>query len=114
MSRPQMADVATLELARDAQGAVHARLAGELDMASATDVRTSLYKELNEGVQELRLDLSGLTFLDSAGVELLFRLRDDLGMRQIPLRLYVPEGALIRRTLEVTDGGADLLALTDV
>lgn len=111
MSRSPMADVATLELARDAQGAVHARLAGELDMGSATDVRASLYRELSEGAQELRLDLSGLTFLDSAGVEFLFRLREDLGNRQIPLRLYVPEGALIRRTLEVTDGGADLLAL---
>jgi stage II sporulation protein AA (anti-sigma F factor antagonist) len=107
-----MAEAATLEIARDATGAVHARLAGELDMSSAPDVRAQLYAALAEGAAEkLALDLSGLTFLDSAGVELLFRLREDLSVRQIPLVLYVPEGALIRRTLEVTDGGAELLAL---
>jgi anti-anti-sigma factor len=106
-----MADTATLETVRDPQGAVHARLAGELDMGSALDVRAGLYAALSEGARELNLDLSGLTFMDSAGVELLFRLREDLAMRQVPLQLYVPEDALIRRTLEVTDGGADLLAL---
>lgn len=106
-----MADAATLEIARDAQGTIHARLAGELDMASAPEVRARLYEALGEGAQELNLDLSGLTFMDSAGVELLFRMREDLAMRQLALSLYVPGDALIRRTLEVTDGGADLLAL---
>jgi anti-anti-sigma factor len=106
-----MADAATLGLVRDAQGGVHAQLAGELDMASVPDVRARLDAALSEGVQELSLDLSGLTFMDSAGVELLFRLREDLAVRQVPLRLYVPEDALIRRTLEVTDGGTELLAL---
>jgi len=108
-----MAETATLEVARDSGGGVHARLAGELDMSSTPDVRARLYTALGAGVQVLNMDLSGLTFLDSAGVELLFRLREDLAMRQIPLRLYVPEDALIRRTLEVTDGGADLIALAE-
>jgi anti-sigma B factor antagonist/stage II sporulation protein AA (anti-sigma F factor antagonist) len=108
-----MADAATLEIARDAQGAVHARLAGELDMASAPEVRARLYEALGEGAHDLSLDLSGLTFMDSAGVELLFRVRGDLAMRQIVLRLYVPADAPIRRTLEVTDGGTDLLALAE-
>jgi anti-anti-sigma factor len=106
-----MAEAATLEIARDGDGAVHARLSGELDMASSPDVQVRLYEALGDGAQALTLDLSALRFLDSAGVELLFRLREDLAMRQISLRLYVPEGALIRRTLEVTDGGTDLLAL---
>lgn len=106
-----MAEAATLEIVHDGDGAVHARLSGELDMASAPDVRTRLYEALSDGAQALTLDLSGLRFLDSAGVELLFRLHEDLGMRQISLRLYVPEGAMIRRTLEVTDGGAELLSL---
>ena len=51
--------------------------------------------------------------LPARGVELLFRLREDLAIRQSPLRLYVPEDALIRRTLEVTDGGAELLTLAE-
>ena len=108
-----MADAARLEIARDARGDVHARLAGQLDLGSAPDVRTRMYAALSEGLQELSLDLSELTFMDSAGVELLFRLREDLAIRQIPLRLYVPEDALIRRTLEVTDGGAELLTLAE-
>ena len=108
-----MAETATLEIAREGDGAVHARLSGELDMASSPDVRTRLYDALGGGARALTVDLSALTFLDSAGVELLFRLREDLAMRQIPLRLYVPAGARIRRTLEVTDGGAELLALAE-
>ena len=105
-----MAETASVEIARDGEGAVHARLAGELDMASAPDVRARLYEALGNGAQSLTLDLSDLRFLDSAGVELLFRLNEDLAIRAISLRLYVPEAAPIRRTLEVTDGGADLLA----
>jgi anti-anti-sigma factor len=108
-----MAETATLEIARDGGGAVHARLSGELDMASSSDIRARLYDALGDGAEALSLDLSGLTFLDSAGVELLFRLREDLAMRQIALRLYVPAGALIRRTLAVTDGGGELLALAE-
>ena len=113
VNRSEMADAATVEIARDAQGTVHARLAGELDMSSAPEVRARLYEALGAGAQQLSLDLSGLTFMDSAGVELLFRAREDLAMRQLALRLYVPEDAVIRRTLEVTDGGDDLLALAE-
>ena len=104
-----MAELATIDIARDASGTVHVRLAGELDMASVQDVRVPLYEAAGDGARSLNLDLSGLTFMDSAGVELLFRLRDDLAMRQVGLTLSVPAGAPIRRTLEVSDGGAELL-----
>jgi anti-anti-sigma regulatory factor len=78
-------------------------------MASADEVRARLYDAAGRGASSLTVDLGELRFLDSAGVELLFRLREDLAARQMPLILIVPPQAPIRRALEVMDGGAMLL-----
>lgn len=108
-----MAELARVDIARDAQGAVHARLTGELDMASAGDVRLRLYEAAGGGAHSLTIDLTDLSFLDSAGVELLFRLREDLAARQMRLTLIVPREARIRRALEVTAGGSELLTIIE-
>ena len=52
----------------------------------------------------LIVDLSGIVFLDSSAVQLLFRLRDALESRQMRLAVVIPPAALIRRALEIADG----------
>jgi anti-sigma B factor antagonist len=47
------------------------RLAGDLDLASARLLTAALEHEIDSGRRYLRLDLSGVGFLDSAGVEAL-------------------------------------------
>ena len=47
------------------------RLAGDLDLASARLLSAALEHELDSGRRYLRLDLSGLAFLDTAGVQAL-------------------------------------------
>jgi anti-anti-sigma factor len=107
---PELADLAIFE--HDG-GEVLARLRGELDMETVDAVRARLTDAIGSAATKLIVDLSEVTFMDSSGVELLFRLRADLAVRQMQLRLILVPGALIRRTLEVTDGGSELLELAD-
>jgi len=51
-------------------------LRGELDHASAGDVRATVGRVAAEGVHEVVLDLSGLSFMDAGGLHLLHGLRD--------------------------------------
>ncbi len=48
--------------------ALYAALSGELDHHSAGEVRQALDGALGEGVRELVLDLSGVSFMDSSGI----------------------------------------------
>jgi anti-anti-sigma factor len=103
-----MPELADLVIARHDGGEVLAHLRGELDMES---VDASLGEAITSDVTTLTVDLTEVTFMDSSGVELLFRMRSELAVRQMQLRLILAPGALIHRTLEVTDGGSELLAL---
>jgi anti-sigma B factor antagonist len=47
------------------------RLAGDLDLASACVLSAALEHELDTGRRYVRLDLSGLGFVDSTGIEAL-------------------------------------------
>jgi anti-anti-sigma factor len=47
---------------------------GELDIASAPDVEAVVRVLLDEGAAQLRLDWSGLTFMDSTGIRLLLEI----------------------------------------
>jgi len=105
-----MPELADLAIEHDG-GEVLARLRGELDMETVDAVRARLSEAIGSATTTLIVDLSEVTFMDSSGVELLFRLRGELAVRQMQLRLILAPGALIRRTLEVTDGGSELLAL---
>ena len=108
-----MPELADLEIAIDPQGEVHARLRGELDMETVDAIRARLGAAITSGTTALVVDLSRVSFMDSSGVELLFRLRVQLDMRQMVLRIVLPRDSPIRRTLEVSDGGAELLTLGD-
>jgi ABC-type transporter Mla MlaB component len=50
----------------------------------------------------LALDLSGVTYLDSSGIELVFELGRSLAARRQTIRLIVPETSPVRRVLELS------------
>jgi anti-anti-sigma factor len=106
---PELAD---LVVAHGDDGEVIAQLRGELDMETVDAIRARLAEAITSEATRLVVDLTNVTFMDSSGVELLYRLRAELAMRQMQLSLVLAPDALIRRTLEVSDGGAELLALT--
>lgn len=87
----------------DRGGVLVARISGEVDGSNASELGRSLAARLPSSAQGLVLDLSTITYLDSAGVELLFSLARRLGDRRQRLCLGVPERSPVRRVLEICD-----------
>ena len=78
-----------------------ARFEGEIDAANAPELRFALAARLPSTASVLALDLSGVSYLDSSGIELLFELSHSLAARRQTIRLIVPETAPIRRVLKL-------------
>jgi anti-anti-sigma factor len=83
---------------------VVAALEGELDKLTRDAVLAQL--EPAEGVHELVLDLSGVTFVDSAGLHALFGLVQAANTRGGGVRVVVPPDSPIRRVLEIAHLGS--------
>jgi anti-anti-sigma factor len=82
-------------------GTVLARLSGEIDLSNAGAVEDQVTSCLT-GATAVAVDLSGLSYLDSAGLALLSRLSGRLTSASGSLRLVVPPEALVGRTLSVS------------
>lgn len=76
------------------------RMRGEIDLSNADAMAKVAEGAVPNSAQGLVLDLSEVTYLDSTGLRLVFRLARRLGDRQQALRLVVPEAARIARVLE--------------
>ena len=79
-----------------------ARLEGEVDASNVEDIGARLRSLLSNRSVAMVIDLSGTTYLDSAGINLLFALGEELRARQQRLALVVAEGAPVARMLAVT------------
>ncbi|MBT2448655.1 STAS domain-containing protein [Streptomyces sp. ISL-43] len=79
------------------------RLTGEMDIGRVSEVRALLLEAVTraEGPAETVVDLSGLTFCDSAGLNVLLRARLQAVESGHTLRLAAPSGQMLR-LLEVT------------
>jgi anti-sigma B factor antagonist len=75
-------------------------LLGELDMIGAPEVEARLRQLAREGVS-VRLDLSGLTFMDSTGVRVLFGAAKDVDGVGPQLEIVRPVGE-VWRVIELT------------
>jgi anti-anti-sigma factor len=80
-----------------------ARITGEIDMANADEVAARLGAAVSNAASGLVVDLSGVAYLDSAGVRGLFDLSGRLRRRGQRLATVVPEDAPVRRVLEVIE-----------
>jgi anti-anti-sigma factor len=85
---------------------VVARIDGEIDSSNASELQDALAARLPSSARALALDLSGVTYLDSSGVELVFALSRSLAARRQSIRLIVPETAPVRRVLELCAVGS--------
>lgn len=71
---------------------------GELDMATAPKLREAIEDLLGQGWDRLVIDLTGATFIDSTGLELLLR---EEGQTSGTFELIVPSGQ-VQRLIELT------------
>ncbi|ONI80498.1 hypothetical protein ALI22I_45180 [Saccharothrix sp. ALI-22-I] len=89
--------------ARDATvGVLVVDVSGEVDMATAPLVEEFVLRTLDDAVRTLVVDLSGVTFLGSTGINLLISLRAACEEAGTALRLVANTNAVLR-PLEVTD-----------
>jgi anti-anti-sigma factor len=79
-------------------------LAGECDLHTGRQLRDVLTSEVSRGARRMILDLSGLTFMDSTGMQVLLSVRTVLTVRNGTLSVVAPQ-PVVARILELT--GAD-------
>jgi anti-anti-sigma factor len=77
------------------------RLSGEIDLTNARDVANALLQEVSDDASGLVAELSGVTYLDSAGVRLFVDVAERLQRNRQRLALCVPPGSPISRTLSI-------------
>jgi anti-anti-sigma factor len=79
-------------------------VAGECDLHTGRQLRDMLTSEVSRGARRMILDLSGLSFMDSTGMQVLLSVRTVLSVRGGTLALVSPQ-PVVARILELT--GAD-------
>jgi anti-sigma B factor antagonist len=99
-------ELLTVELTRDAATA-RLTAVGEVDSSSAPVLRAQLDEALDAGATELTIDLTGVTFLDSAGLCVLAAAHRRATRSDIRLRVLASSRAVIR-PMQIT-GLYDLL-----
>ena len=90
-------------------GAAGVAVRGEVDAATAPLLQDALDDAVRGTTGTLVLDLTGVDFLDSSGINVLLRVRALLGREERALALVCPPGQA-RRVLELA-GIDDLFAL---
>ena len=82
-------------------GVVVASLSGEIDLSNAAEITDALLGGVPNDALGLVIDLSEVSYLDSAGVRMLAELDHRLGWRAQVLRVVAPEASRSRRVLEI-------------
>ena len=76
---------------------------GEIDSVNTDELRAALSERLTRENVGLVIDLTQVTYLDSAGIELLFDLGRRLRTHRQRLRGVAPPDAPMRRVLDLCD-----------
>ena len=87
-------------------------LEGDVDLSSGQAVRDAVCEALDEGAREVVLDLSGVTLLDSSGLNSLLNTARDVDRRGAKLRCDAPHGGEPRVVIDLA-GVAKLLNLNE-
>ena len=95
-----MTELPNLTIAAE-DGVVIASLAGEIDLSNATEITDALLGGVPNEALGLVIDLSNVSYLDSAGVRMLAELDHRLGWRAQALRVVAPETSRSRRVLVI-------------
>jgi anti-sigma B factor antagonist len=97
-----MTDIVQVETS-EREGVVIARVTGELDVAGAEQTGRAISEAVPNSARGLVVDFSGLDFIDSSGVAMMFMLSRRLSSRRQALRCVAPEGSAVARVLEIVE-----------
>ena len=87
---------------RTEDGALHIALRGEIDLANAAAVEDQIREAVSHQPETVSVDLTDLTYMDSAGIRILFTLASRLKPLRIILKLIVPLDSPTRRLIELS------------
>ena len=94
-------ELATLRV-RERGDVVIANVEGEIDLSNASSLLMDLAASVPNTARGLVVDLSGLEFLDSSGVHMLYDIADRLATRQQRFAVVIPPDAPPRRAIELS------------
>jgi anti-sigma B factor antagonist len=92
-------------------GSILVRLCGELDISGAPTLRELFAQQIQPTGSEVQVDLSGLDFVDSAGIGLLVSACKRIRASSGTFRVTCGDGP-VRRVLEI-EGLVDFLSVED-
>jgi anti-anti-sigma factor len=82
---------------------VVARLEGEIDMSNAHELGAAITGRVSSEAQALVLDLAAVEYLDSAGIHVVYELRERLKRRGQEIRLVVAPDSPVATALHYAD-----------
>jgi anti-anti-sigma factor len=85
-----------------APGGVVARLSGEVDMSNAEEIGATVIGATPNGARGVVLDLSGVDYLDSAGIYVIHGMRASLLARGLSLILVIPADSPVHDALRLS------------
>jgi stage II sporulation protein AA (anti-sigma F factor antagonist) len=77
-------------------------LSGDVDLSNATEVQAQLSSAIPNHAREVDLDLTHVTYLDSAGLQIVFSLTVQLRRLQIRLRIVAPPRSPAGHAIEMS------------
>jgi anti-anti-sigma factor len=87
-------------------GSMHIALSGEIDLANAAAVEEEIHAAVSHQASAISAALTDLTYLDSAGIRILFARASRLHALRIVLKLIVPRDSPTRRIIELSGFGS--------
>jgi anti-anti-sigma factor len=83
-------------------GSMHIAVSGEIDLANAATVEDELREAVSHQPIAVSVDLTNLSYMDSAGIRILFALASRLQALRIVVELIVPLDSPTRRLIELS------------
>ncbi len=83
-------------------GSMHITLSGEIDLANAAVVEDEIRSAVSDQPSAVSVDLTELSYIDSAGIRILYGLASRLQALRIVLELIVPLDSPTRRLIELS------------
>ena len=102
-SSPDWGNTGRMEvLVHDDAPAVRLEVAGELHVATEGELRKAVGRALDEGAEQVVVDLARVTFIDSAGLAALLGLAQGAGARGAAFGVASPPGSEARLLIELS------------